>query len=194
MKKAFIETNTVNLTGMFFMNLENWPSWELYYCRKSSLNFIVQTHKTLRTSSISSCKIHFLLSLSSADFQLGLIYSPICSRFKVLSVLFSCHWNVSYIFPVCLTHVSPSLPPHLAFISVLFYSSLYNLQGRSPIFLIVCIYTALDTAIGHLLGKKRDIWQSNFTGDSVSSCRVGRRMKCATIVPCNYTVWLSQIL
>lgn len=63
MKKAFIETNTVKLTWMSFMGLENWPSWELCYCRKSSLNFIVHTHKAFRTFSISSCKIHSLLSL-----------------------------------------------------------------------------------------------------------------------------------
>lgn len=63
MKKAFIETNTVKLTGMSFMGLENWPIWELCYCRKSSLNFIAQTHKALRTSSVSSFKIYFLLSL-----------------------------------------------------------------------------------------------------------------------------------
>lgn len=123
-KKAFIGTNTVKLTGMW-MNLENWSSWELCYCRRSSLNFIVHIHKTLRTTSISSCKIHFLLSVSDAGFQLGLIYSRICSHFQVLSVLFSCQKNMSHIFPVCLILALPSLFPHPA-LFFLFYFSLYN--------------------------------------------------------------------
>lgn len=102
------------------MNLENWSSWKSCYCRKSSLNFIVYIHKTLRTPSLSSCKIHFLLSISNADFQLGLIYSPICSLFQVLSVLFSCQKNMSRIFPVCLILILPALSPHPAIFSFFF--------------------------------------------------------------------------
>lgn len=133
-KKAFIQTNSVKLTGMW-MNLENWSSWKSCYCRKSSLNFIVYIHKTLRTPSLSSCKIHFLLSISNADFQLGLIYSPICSLFQVLSVLFSCQKNMSRIFPVCLILILPALSPHPAiFFFFIFYFSLYDLRGRNSIF------------------------------------------------------------
>lgn len=59
------------------------------------------------------------------------------------------------IFSLCLMFVLPSLPPHLAFISGLFYSSLYNLQGINPgVFLIICIYAALDRVVRHFPDKK----------------------------------------
>lgn len=133
MKKAFVETNTVKLTGMW-MNLENWSSWELCYCRKSSLNFIVHIHKTLRTPSVSSWKIHSLLSVSHADFQLGLIYSSICSRLQVLSVPFSCQKNMSHIFPVCLILVLPALSPDPAFFFSFLFLAVWSSRQTSCIF------------------------------------------------------------
>lgn len=153
-----------------WMNLENWSSWELCYCRKSSLNFIVHIHKTLRTPSISSCKIHFLLSVSNADFQLGLIYFPICSCFQVLSVLFSCQKNMSHIFPVCLILLLPALSRHPAFFLFffLFYFSLCVLQGRNPVFLNFCIYKALHWLFSDKKGTADSLiylWQCKFMLD-----------------------------
>lgn len=140
MKKAFIETNTVKLTGMSFMGSENWPSWELHYCRKSSLNFIAQTHKALRTSSMSSFKIDFLLSLfqSRLPVQPCLLlhlfsFQSTISTFQLPLKCISCFpWvlHASFFFSSCiwLTFLFLSVPQFKVFktrmLSVYFFFSL----------------------------------------------------------------------
>lgn len=137
-KKAFIETNTIKLTGMW-INLENWSSWELCYCRKSSLNFIVHIHKTECHQYLPAKSISFSLILMQTS-SLVLFTPPFVLVSKYYQYYSAAKKNMSHIFPVCLILVLPALSAHPTFFCVLFYFLLYDLQGSNPIFLIFCIY------------------------------------------------------
>lgn len=112
------------------------------------------------------------------------------STISIIQLPLKCVSYFPCVLSSCFSFSSPSSCFH--FCSFLFLT-VYSSRQKSYLFNCLHLYS---TRYSHwtLLRQKRDSWQSDFTCESISSCKVDRRMKYVMIVPCNYIVWLSQFL